>query len=167
MARRAKYNDPNQKSLIPLFDAESFAEDIKDIIANSIIDKGRSATGKAVKSLSVRTNGDEGFYICAVPYISKIQAGNPPNRGNRAYFGKGRHVAKPVVVLASRLREGWLQSRNLDDSLAFPIAQSIVSKGDLTYQKGGEDVWETNVSDFINENLDKYINIEQYLNIDL
>lgn len=167
MSRRKKYKDPNQSSLTVFFDADAFMNDIKEVIANSIIEKNRSATGKAVNSLEVIRNSDDEFQILAVPYLDKIQKGNPPRKSKRSTMGKSRYMTAPEFAIASSLQQGWLQSRGLPDELAFPIAKSIVSKGDLTYQKGGEDVWESNVNSFIDQHWDEYLNLEQFLNFDI
>jgi hypothetical protein len=165
MAKR-KINNPNQLSAIPLFDADAFMEGVKDVIAQSIIDAGRSATGKAVKSLSVEKIDDERFAIMAVPYLDNIQKGNAPSNNRRSRMGKSKWLTAPEFALADRLKQGWLQSRNLPIESAIPIARSIVSKGDITYQKGGEDVWNTNVSTYIDEHLEEFVNLEQYLNFE-
>lgn len=81
-------------------------------------------------------------------------------------MGKSKWLTAPEFALADRLKQGWLQSRNLPIESAIPIARSIVSKGDITYQKGGEDVWNTNVSTYIDEHLEEFVNLEQYLNFE-
>lgn len=160
-----KYN-PRQISLTDFFAADVFMQDVCDIIKQSIIDKDRSATGKAVKSLRPVMTSERQWSITGNSYISRIQEGNPPNKGRRVAVGRSRWMTSPEINLADKLQDGWLQARNIPLEAAYPIAKSIISKGDKTYQAGGQDIWSSNVVDFIDKHTADYINIESYLDFD-
>lgn len=167
MAKRKKYNNPNQTSILPLFDAEDMMNDIKDLVIHNIIEKGRSATGRTIDKLKVIKISDDEFQILTPYYLKYLETGRPPSKAKgRQPIGKGKLVAKPVTVLAYRLQDGWLQARGLPLESAFPIAQSIMSKGDRTFRNGGEDVWTSDLNAFIANNMDQYLNVEQYINIE-
>lgn len=153
-----------RKEKIPLFDGESFAEAICEVVKESIISSGHSATGKAVDSIKAVKKGDDTIAITAVSYLRKIQTGTPPNTSRHVPLGKERWITSPEVALALSLKDGWLQARNLPEELAFPIAKSIITNGTLTYQKGGEDVWSTNVNDFVSEHATEYLNLDSIIN---
>lgn len=149
-----------------LIDTENFANDLKQVIADSIVKTGHSATGRAVNSLEVTMDGNTAI-ISGTYYIANIESGTPPDPRSRTQDHNSRGLTAPEFALASRLKDGWLQARNIPLDAAYPIAKSIVSSGTLAWQAGGIDVWSSNVEAFIDDNLDKYLEVGDYLRFEI
>lgn len=149
-----------------IMDIKGLMEGLKEVIATSIVSSGHSATGKAVNSLEVVEMGDGKYAILGVPYLQNIQKGTPPDGRRRAYIGKGKDQSSPEYVLSMRLKDGWLQARGIPEELAYPIAKSIVTNGTETYRQGGEDVWDTNVNNYINEHIDDFLKVGSLMNFE-
>jgi hypothetical protein len=131
----------NKVDLVPI------VNDIKNIIAESIINSGHSATGAAVDSLKLEY-GDDYIAIVGNSYINHLQTGTPPHKG------------KALSPIANNLKDGWLQARGLPEELAYPIAKSIVTNGSQTYRKGGEDIWNSNVMNYLQDHMSEYFDLK-------
>lgn len=130
-----------------ILDVSGLLFSIRDIIAENIVSKGHNATGKAIKSLDVVIDGDDG-YIEGVAYLPYIEKGSKPN-----------------IISYSKIHE-WAKAKGIingDDTqsrrISGAIAHSIIQKGTKAFQEGGIDVWTDEIDAFLDEHLNEFINI--------